>query len=296
MENNVSLTGKEPVFFSPVSDWGFHRIFGNPANSKLLKYLLNTIIDDKNILTVTLRDPNHQYLNVKGGKSIFDVYCTCDDGSNIIVEVQMADEGNFQDRAFAYSAMAVMDQAKLHWKYHLDKLYFIGIINFNMFDGNDKYLTRAKLCDMDIPGKSIYDNYLQIFIELPKFVADDRSLNDERDELLYILKNLRQMDALPEWVEGSHEEIRMICDSALFGQLSETEKEECIMREDEQIRWEKAVEHSLMKGREEGFAEGEAKGRAESLAEVAQKMKSAGIPIKTISETTGLPIEMLLNF
>ena len=80
----------EPVFFSPVSDWGFHRIFGNPANSRLLKFLLNTIIDDKNILTVTLRDPNHQYLNVKGGKSVFDVYCTCDDGTNIICLVDNA--------------------------------------------------------------------------------------------------------------------------------------------------------------------------------------------------------------
>lgn len=287
----------EPVFFSPVSDWGFHRIFGNPANSRLLKFLLNTIIDDKNILTVTLRDPNHQYLNVKGGKSVFDVYCTCDDGTNIIVEVQTADEGNFQDRAFAYSAMAVMDQARKHWRYNLDRLYFIGIINFNMFADQDKYITRAKLCDLDVPGKCIYDNYLQIFIELPKFETDDSSLTDERDGLLYILKNLRQMDSVPEWVESGTEELRMICDSAKFGQLSESEKEECIMREDELIRWKKAVEHSLQQGRaegkeegrEEGMAEGKVKGREEGLLEVARRMKSMGMSADTICEATGLP-------
>ncbi|MCQ2118462.1 MAG: Rpn family recombination-promoting nuclease/putative transposase [Bacteroidales bacterium] len=283
----TNLYTYEPVFFNPVSDWGFHQIFGNPANSRLLRFLLNTIIDDKNISTVTLRDPNHQYINVEGGKSVFDVYCACDDGTNIIVEVQMANEGNFQDRAFAYSAMAVMDQAKKHWKYHLDKLYFIGITNFCMFDDQKKYITRAKLCDLDIPGKSIYDNYLQIFIELPKFVADDSSLNDERDKLLYILKYLRKMKAVPEWVEKSSEEIRMICESAKFDQLSESEKMECIMREDEQIRWEKAVEHSLKQGRAEGREEGE----IVKQREIAAKMKSMGMPVETICEATGLSPE-----
>ena len=82
-----------------------------------------------------------------------------------------------------------------------------------MSDDRSKNITKTMLCDMDVPGKSIYDHYLQIFIELPKFVADDSSLNDERDELLYILKNLRQMDSVPDWVRGSHEEIQMICDS-----------------------------------------------------------------------------------
>ena len=92
---------------------------------------------------------------------------------------------------------------------------------------------------------------MQIFIELPKFVAEDTELNDERDALIYIMKKLRTMDTLPEWVTA-HEDIQMICDSALFDSLSETEKQEYIMTEEKDRIWKRCVEYSHEKGLEEG--------------------------------------------
>ena len=272
----------DPVFINPTSDWGFHRIFASPANSHLLRYLLNTLIDDKNILTATLRDPNHTYLTVNEGKSEFDIYCTCDDGTNIIVEMQKNNEGNFQDRAFAYTAMAVMDQAQTHWDYRIDKIYFIGITNFNLFKDSNKYFTRIMLSDIDEKHKPIYDKYLQIFIELPKFVAEDTELNDERDALVYILKNLRTMDRLPEWIQ-KHKDIKMICDSARFGSLSETEKEDYIMTEEKERNWIRCVKYSREEGREEG--------RKEERVQVALNLKHLDTPLNIISKATGLSME-----
>ncbi|MBQ0039879.1 MAG: Rpn family recombination-promoting nuclease/putative transposase [Treponema sp.] len=286
---------KEATFFSPVSDWGFKRIFGSEANRNLLRYLLNTIIDDKNIVEVTFLNTEHEYIAVEGGKSIFDVYCTCDDGSRIIVECQKSGNTNFKDRAFAYSAMAVMDQAVRHWEYNLDKLYFIGITTFNLFPGRQGYFTKAQIMDPETPGRVIYDNYLQIYVELSKFVSDDTELSSARDELLYVLRNLRNMDDIPEWVAARNDELTQICNTALMKDLSDKEKEECMSNEERERDYQQSIEQTanakfkegLEKGREEGIVEGESK----KQLEIATAMKAQGISVQVISDCSGLSIE-----
>ena len=138
------------------------------------------------------------------------------------------------------------------------------------------------LSDIDENCKPIYDKYLQIFIELPKFVAEDTELNDERDALVYILKNLRTMDRLPEWIQ-KHKDIKMICDSARFGSLSETEKEDYIMTEEKERNWIRCVKYSREEGREEG--------RKEERVQVALNLKNLDTPLDIISKATGLSIE-----
>ena len=134
------------------------------------------------------------------------------------------------------------------------------------------------LSDIDENCKPIYDKYLQIFIELPKFVAEDSELIDERDALIYILKNLRAMDRLPEWIQ-KHKDIKMICDSARFGSLSETEKEDYIMTEEKERNWIRCVKYSREEGRKEG------------LIQVALNLKNLDTPLDIISKATGLSIE-----
>ena len=279
MENNSS---KPRVFIDPTSNWGFKRLFGTPANSRLLKYLLNTIMDGPRITKVTLLDTNHPYVMSENGSSTFDVYCECDDRSEIIVEMQKCNEGNFEDRAFAYSAMAVMDQAKPKWDYRFNQVCFIGIATFNLFKTSSEYITTRRLCDK-VGGKE-YRNYLQIFIELPKFENDDFDLMSERDALLYLLKNLRTMDEMPQWVSRHGEEMRMLCDGSLYDKLSETEKESYDMSEEEELKWIRSVQY----GREEGRLAGREEGAFQANLETAGKLKAEGLAIDVISRCTGL--------
>ena len=286
---------KEATFFSPVSDWGFKRIFGSEANRNLLRYLLNTIIDDKNIVEVTLLDTEHEYMAVEGGKSIFDVYCTCDDGSRIIVECQKTGNTNFKDRAFAYSAMAVMDQAVRHWDYNLDKLYFIGITTFNLFPGREEYFTKAQIMDPETPGRVIYDNYLQIYIELSKFASDDTELSSARDELLYVLRNLRNMDSIPDWVAIRNDELTQICNTALMKDLSDKEKEEYMSNEERERDYQQSIEQTAKAKFEEGLEKGIAEGESKKQLEIAKAMKAQGISVQVISDCSGLSIEIIEN-
>ena len=279
MENNSC---KPRVFIDPTSNWGFMRLFGTPENSRLLKYLLNTIMDGPRITNVTLLNTVHPYTMSENGFSTFDVYCECDDKSEIIVEMQKCNEGNFEDRAFAYSAMAVMDQAKLKWDYRLKQVCFIGITTFNLFKSGGEYITTRRLCDR--AGGKEYRNYLQIFVELPKFENDDFDLMSERDALLYLLKNLRTMDDTPQWVSRHGEEMRMLCDGSLYEKLSETEKESYNMSEEEELKWIRSVQY----GREEGRQVGLEEGALQANLDTAKAMKKDDLSIEMICKYTGL--------
>ena len=45
-------------------------------------------------------------------KSVFDVYCHCDDGSYVIVEMQRAAQAFFKDRSVYYSSIPIRHHRK----------------------------------------------------------------------------------------------------------------------------------------------------------------------------------------
>ena len=117
---------EKPTWFRPISDVGFHKIFCTEGNDELVLQLLNAVIDDRKIVGFTRLDPVHQINN--DTCSTFDLYCTCDDGSRVIVECQnVCDAREFMNRALAYSALAILDQARNNWHYRFDKIYFVGL-------------------------------------------------------------------------------------------------------------------------------------------------------------------------
>ena len=63
------------------------------------------------------------------------------------------------------------------------------------------------------------------------------------------------------------------------------------MSEDEQLRWERIVQHNREEGHAEGLAEGLAEGRLENKKEIASAMKAKGLSLELISELTGLSCE-----
>lgn len=297
MKTKKSSRKKAPTFFSPVSDWGFKKIFFSEPNKNLLIYLLNNIIDDKNIVDVELLNTEHELLSLVGGKVIFDVYCRCDDGSRIIVECQSYNDRYFKDRAFVYSSLAILDQAELHWDYNLDKLYFICITTSNIFRGGNKCITKAMLMNLEVPGQVVYDNYLQIYVELSKFVANDAELNSARDELLYVLKNLYKMDSVPDWIADKGNELTQICNTALFKKLSKTEKEDYMSNEERERAFKVSLENTAKTSREEGRKEGMEKGLQEGMEkgriEMAKAMKENGVPAEMIAKCSGMSLEQI---
>ena len=156
----------QPTWFRPTSDVGFHKLFCSEGNDELVLQLLNAVINEKTIVSFKRLDPYHQ-INIDA-HSTFDLYCTCDDGSRVIVECQKGDRNrNFMNRALAYSAMAILDQAKDRWQYKFDKVYFVGLLNYIAWKERSQAITEIALYTSD-DHTLANDNYLQIFVELPK--------------------------------------------------------------------------------------------------------------------------------
>jgi len=298
-----------PTFVDPLSDWGFKNVLGAEQNKDILISILNNIIDDRVITDLSYLNTEHTYLNVPDGKSTFDIYCKCQDGSRVIIEMQNKKLKLFPSRAFAYSAMSIMDQARPKWKYDFEKIYFIAFLNYEMFKNSRKWFHKLALTELETDNPYIYDNYLQIYVEMPKFAQNVDSSSDFRDKLIFSMKAMGKTKTLPDFIH--EQEIVRFYDAARFNTFS-TEKQseylqEMLTKEEYQDAMNYAIEEAeqrgLEKGMEKGIEKGMEKGKNQGLKEgiekttlaIASRMKALGKPDEEIALITGLSPKEIQN-
>lgn len=298
MENN-----QKPTWFCPTSDVGFHKIFCKEGNDDLILQLLNAVIPDRTIVSFERLDTYHQ-INSKT-HSTFDLYCSCDDGSRVIVECQRGDrDRNFLNRALAYSAMAILDQAKPDWRYRFDKVYFVGLLNYIAWKGRTQAITEVALYTSD-DHILTNNNYLQIFVELPKLAAD-KDGEDFSRLFLRAMRDIGKSETRP--VEYADKRLDSLFDASKYQHLSDEEQNiyekemttiedlkdyyEALMEErlEEAVkeRLEEAVKERLEEAVKERLEEAVKDASATSHREVAKKLLTTGVVIATIAECTGL--------
>ncbi|MBQ8629983.1 MAG: hypothetical protein IJ421_10990, partial [Prevotella sp.] len=134
-----------------------------------------------------------------------------------------------------------------------------------------------------------------IFAELTRFhKAEDECVTTE-DRLLYLLKNSGRMKNPPKW--GEEKPCKDLLDALEIGGFSQTKREQYDkdMYDEKRRNGELAAarEDGEAKGRAEGLAEGITKGHADAQAEIARKMKAAGLAVEQIVQFTGLDRETL---
>lgn len=302
MESN-----QKPTWFCPTSDVGFHKIFCVEGNDDLILQLLNAVIPDKTIVSFERLDTYHPINNKT--HSTFDLYCSCDDGSRVIVECQRGDrDRNFLNRALVYSAMAILDQAKPNWRYRFDKVYFVGLLNYIAWKGRPQAITEIALYTSD-DHVLTNNNYLQIFVELPKLAAE-KDGEDFSRLFLRAMRDIGKSETRP--VEYADKRLDTLFDASMYQHLSDEEQNiyekemttiedlrdyyEALMEErvEEAVkeRLEEAVKERVkeaVKERvEERLEEAAKEASTASQREIAKKMLSDGMSIDVISKYTGL--------
>ena len=300
---------EDPKYVAPTSDIGFHWVFGKEGNEELVVQLLNACIDDKEILSVKRLNTEH----VVNAETTFrfDLYCECSDGSRVIVECQNYNRRqNFLKRALVYSAMAITDQLKPKLDYKIDKVYFIGLLNYNQFPDSNRAITQVGLFTKG-DYQPVCEDFLQIFVELRKLPAETDG--DFSTLFLSAIRDLgRVADSDQRYTDARLDRLKR---AAQFSSMSAQEQEEYkigmtteadyIAYMEEQISDARA--EWLAEGKAEGLAEGEARGRAEGKAEghaegiaegeakaqlaIAINLKSLSLPEDQIAAATGLSIE-----
>ena len=289
-------------FIDPKNDYAFKQIFGTEKNQDIVIHFLNDILGYKGkdqIISVTFLKTSQDPDIAVYKQSIVDVLCIDQNGTQVIIEMQVSKHAGFEKRAQFYAAKAYANQRLKPDEKHQDLdvyaklkgVIFLAIANFKMFPEDKKWLSKHKILD-DISYVNHLKDFHFIFMELPKFNKKIDQLESLNEKWAYFFKHaehstLEEMDHLI-----GHDIIIKRAFQAI-DQASWTEEQ---LREYEHLNKVRldnlAVEQQKLK---DAKAEGEARGKAEGIIEgklaIAKKMLLKGTSIEDVMEITGLSKE-----
>ena len=195
-----------------MDDW-FKRSFGTESRKRLLLLFLKELLPERTILDLTYTNTEH--INPFPGKKDvrIDVECTDQDGARFIVEVQVADQQDFYERALFNATFAIQQQKdKGEREYDFPAVYFVGLMDFSHHKGEPRVDYRYML--REERSRELMTRRLQfIFLELPNSLP--LALKPGAPVLVNFCYALHQMDHLTERPAELKQEIfRLLFESA----------------------------------------------------------------------------------
>ena len=276
-------------YFNTLNDYFVRYILSDIGSEAILLDFINSIMLDSNMKTfrsVEILTPFNYKENYEDKETITDVKCITQNGSVVIIEIQLQGNSRFPERILYYWASNYSKLLKKGEKYDaLTPVISINLLNFNLDDSENIHS-----CYMiyDTGNQRLLTDHLQIhIIEVKKF-----KYNLLKPDLNCWLKFFTIK-------EGDNKEVIM----------SELVKEKPIM-EEVQRRYNNFIKDRLMMNEydkrqaylygnqimlEEERRLGIEEGKKEQQISIARNFKKAGIDIKIISENTGLSIEEIEN-
>ena len=297
-------------YIDPLTDFGFKWLFGNEKHKNILIDFLNSLLDDLEyeIVEIEYRNLEKLGLSISDRKAVFDIYCTDSNKDHFIVELQRSKQKFFKDRSIYYTSFPIQQQAtRGDWDYRLNKVYFVGLLEFNM-DEDENYIKKVSLYD-ELAQKKFYDKLTYYYVELPKFKKKEGELSNQLDRWLYILNHLTELIEIPQNLEKD-KNIKEFFDIAEFLKLSADEQfayqqdlkakldyinvMSYAKEEAKREGWEEGKEQGLEEGREKGLEEGREKGEKKKQLEIAKNLLDV-LDIEMIALKTGLNFKEIEN-
>jgi predicted transposase/invertase (TIGR01784 family) len=277
-------------FLDPKNDYAFKRIFGTEKNKDILIHFLNDMLvfkEKKPIVEVTFLKTIQDPEIASKKTSIVDILCKDEVGNSYVVEMQVAKSKGFEKRAQYYAAKAYisqMDKGDTRY-YNLKEVIFLAIADFIMFPDKKEYKSDHVILD-----RQTYDHDLRdfsfTFLELEKFTKGKDDLQTMIEKWAYYFKHAD---------ETSEAELHEIFEQDVIIRRAYEELNRFSWNEEELRAYESEVKREMdnQAVMEEKLDQAEAKGKAEGKVEIARNMLKKGILVETISEVTGLSIEVL---
>lgn len=282
-------------FVDVTNDIAFRKIFGNENKKISLLSFLNAVLafpEGKKVIDVTIVNP-YQLPKLSGGKStIVDVKAKDEKGNNFIVEMQVAEDEDFEKRVLYYTSQNYADQISRGDEYNkLNAAYFIGILDFKI-SKNPKYISRHRVLDVET-GENIIRDIEFNFIELPKFNLQLVDLKSNIEQWVYFIKNAENLEVIPDNIYDEGLKTAYIA----ADQHSWTKQE---LEDYNKIFMREALDRgvttlAVKRATEKGIEEGKIEGKIEGKTEIAKILKSKNIPLEIIIESTGLTKQEIEN-
>lgn len=271
-------------FVDVKTDIAFKKIFGSEQHKDILIGFLNAVLElegDRRIKSVTLKNPWQPPDIPILKETILDIRAVDNRGISFIVEMQVKDTNFFDKRAMYYTAKAYTGQIKKGENYpKLNQVIFIGILDFNSFEG-DNYLTRHLILNCETMKQDLRDLEFN-FIELKKFNKQEEELESIIEKWIYFIKNAENLTMIPK----SAAEIPELNEAYTLAAMNAWTEEELEIYEYWQIR-----DAADIYGMEEQFGKGKLEGKLEGKIEIALEMIKDGESNDKIRKYTGLTDE-----
>ena len=292
-------------YLDPKADLTFKRVFGEHPD--LVKSLLNALlplepgqeVEEIEYLPVELVPDNPLRKN-----SIVDVRCRDRQGRVFLVEMQMIWSPEFKQRVLFNASKAYVRQINTGEEYELlQPVYSLNLVN-DIFESDltQEYYHYYRLVHVEHTERVIEGLHL-IFVELPKFTPHNYS--EKKMQVLW-LRYLTEINEhtreVPQELLSSPEvrkAVNALEESAFTdAQLAGYEKfwdiisvEKTLYNSAERRGLKKGLEEGREEGLKKGLEEGLEKGREEGIIATARNLKSLNVPLDTIRQATGLPVE-----
>ena len=289
----------EARYLNPLTDFGFHKIFGTESKKDLLIDFLNQVIREEGVITdIHYLRPEQWGKFETERKAVFDIFCITESGEYFIVEMQKAKQAFFRDRSIYYASLPIQKQAPQGiWNFRLKAVYLVAVLDFVLFDEfeEDKDQVIEHVYLMREHTKTLYSNKLKFaFVELPKFKKTEKELITHFDAWLYLLKNLPKLKNRPKSIQGKiFEELFALAE---IKQLTEKDMENYRKSVLEYHDVRDAMECAREEGREEGIEKGIEKGRNEEKISIIQKCIQKNMAIEDIIFITGFSKEQIIRY
>ncbi len=286
------------TFPDPTTDFAFKKIFGRENNKDILIAFLNDMLKGRNkskIKDVTLIPTSLDPDAAAKKQSIVDVMCLDEKGNRYVVEMQVARDNGFVQRAEHYAAKTYTSQMDKGDEYEdLKEVIFLAIVDFDMFPKKKWYKSYHATLDQETHERDLKGLSFTFFV-LSKFNKKLAYLKTMEDKWLYFLKHageihgpdLKKFIGSDKIIERAFEELNQY----YWSDIEINTYEQDLKR----IRVNRSVMRTAIKdGIEIGEERGEKRGEKRGLRKTALRMLIKGARNDYVVDITGLShIEVL---
>ena len=271
-------------------DWAMKRLLRSKANFDVLEGFLSELLR-REIKIKNISESEGNKEDKEDKYNIVDILVEADNKELVIIELQFNTQSDYFLRMPYGTSKAIVDYIYKGDPYDkVRKVYSINIVYFDLGKGDDYVYhgvsnftglhTHSEL-QLDDKQKKFYnktyvgDLYPEYYILKVKNFDD--VAKDTLDEWIYYLKNNKILDTFS--AKGIDKARKILA----FDNMSDEEKRQY----DRNIKKWRIQESEILTALNDGIV----KGKAEEKLEIAQKLKTRGMPFDQISEITNLTME-----
>ena len=285
-------------YFNTLNDYFVRYLFADKGSEVILLDFINSIMLNagmKTFRSVEILTPFNYKSNKNNKETIVDVKCITQNGTVVIIEIQLQGNSRFPERILYYWAVNYSKLLKHGEKYdELTPVISINLLNFNL-DKKKNIHSCYMLYEMN--NKKLLTDHLQIhIIELKKFKKNLLAKDLNCWLKFFTSKNVEA--SMSEIVKEKPimEQVQKKYNNFVKSKLmmTEYEKKEAYLYGNQIMLAEErrlGKEEGIKVGKEEGIKVGKEEGIKENQTLIAKNMKNKNMDIQLISELTGLSIE-----